>query len=131
MNILNNVKWISVAQFGKLLTQLIAMVVLARLIPPPELGLMAMAMVIFNFSSLVRDLGTSSAVIQKYILEDKTINAIFGINLIMGFSIGLFIIFFSPLIAYFFSQPKLQSILLLLSISFPIMSCGSVHLALL
>ena len=49
----------------------------------------------------------------------------------MGTVIAIVIALFSPLIATAFKEPRLTDILLLLSISFPIASSGSTHLALL
>ena len=99
-------------------------------VAPSEFGLMAMALVVINFS-LIRDLGTSAAIIQHNELKDSTTNAIFGLNITMGTVIAIVIALFSPLIATAFKEPRLTDILLLLSISFPIASSGSTHLALL
>lgn len=100
-------------------------------VAPSEFGLMAMALVVINFSLLIRDLGTSAAIIQHNELKDSTTNAIFGLNITMGTVIAIVIALFSPLIATAFKEPRLTDILLLLSISFPIASSGSTHLALL
>ena len=80
---------------------------------------------------MIRDLGTSAAIIQHNELKDSTTNAIFGLNITMGTVIAIVIALFSPLIATAFKEPRLTDILLLLSISFPIASSGSTHLALL
>lgn len=129
MGILSNTKWVAISQLIKIGVQLLNIVVLARLIPPAEYGLMAMALVITNFASLVRDLGTSAAIIQKKDLENRTINAIFWLNVIMGGGISAIIIIFSPVIAYLFHEQKLIYVLCLLSISFPLASSSSSHLA--
>lgn len=92
---------------------------------------MAMAYVVINFSLLIRDLGTSAAIIQHRELKNSTINAIFGLNITMGTIIAIAIVILSPLIAHLFKEPRLVDVLLLLSISFPIASSGSTHLALL
>ncbi|QIC86277.1 lipopolysaccharide biosynthesis protein [Serratia liquefaciens] len=131
MSALSNAKWVSLSQMGKVLTQLMSMLVLARLIPPSEFGLMAMAYVVINFSLLIRDLGTSAAIIQHRDLKNSTINAIFGLNITMGTIIAIAIVILSPLISQLFKEPRLVEVLLLLSISFPIASSGSTHLALL
>lgn len=49
----------------KMLVQLINVIYLAKIIPPAEYGIMAMALVIINLGILLRDLGTSAAIIQK------------------------------------------------------------------
>ena len=131
MSALSNAKWVSLSQMGKVLTQLMSMLVLARLIPPSEFGLLAMAYVVINFSLLIRDLGTSAAIIQHRDLKNSTINAIFGLNITMGTIIAIAIVILSPLISQLFKEPRLVEVLLLLSISFPIASSGSTHLALL
>lgn len=131
MSALSNAKWVSLSQMGKIFTQLMSMLVLARLIPPNEFGLMAMAYVVINFSLLIRDLGTSAAIVQHRDLKNSTINAIFGLNITMGTLIAIVIAILSPLIANLFKEPRLVEVLLLLSVSFPIASSGSTHLALL
>ncbi|MCF6691504.1 MOP flippase family protein [Raoultella terrigena] len=131
MGILSNTKWVAISQLFKIGVQLLNIVVLARLIPPSEYGLMAMALVITNFATLIRDLGTSAAIIQKRDLGNRTINAIFWLNVMMGFCISVIIIILSPFISYLFHEEKLVYVLCLLSISFPLASSSSSHLALL
>ncbi|EOG7227330.1 lipopolysaccharide biosynthesis protein [Klebsiella michiganensis] len=131
MDIISNTKWVAISQFFKIGVQLLNIVVLARLIPPAEYGIMAMALVVTNFATLVRDLGTSAAIIQKKNLENKTINSIFWLNIIMGCGVALIIIISSPVISYLFHTEKLVYVLLLLSICFPLASSSSAHLALL
>ncbi|MCE0428619.1 hypothetical protein LVW25_27640, partial [Klebsiella pneumoniae] len=43
MSLFNNAKWVAISQVVKVLVQLINIVYLARLIPPGEYGIMAMA----------------------------------------------------------------------------------------
>ncbi|MBG0751213.1 MULTISPECIES: lipopolysaccharide biosynthesis protein [Pectobacterium] len=131
MGLLTNTKWVALSQSIKIVVQLLNIIVLARLIPPSEYGIMAMAFVIVNFAGLVRDLGTAAAIIQRRNIEDKTINAIFWLNVLMGLGIAFIIVIFSPLISSFFKEDKLILVLCLLSISFPLASSSSAHLALL
>ncbi|WP_024109801.1 lipopolysaccharide biosynthesis protein, partial [Dickeya dianthicola] len=131
MGLLSNTKWVALSQGFKVAVQLLNIVVLARLIPPGEYGLMAMALVVTNFAILVRDLGTAAAIIQRQDLEEKTINAIFWLNVAMGLVIAVTVIASSPVISYLFHESRLIFILCLLSISFPLASTSSAHLALL
>ncbi|ULR32469.1 MOP flippase family protein [Dickeya fangzhongdai] len=131
MGLLSNTKWVALSQIFKVIVQLLNIIVLAKLIPPGEFGLMAMALVVINFSNLVRDLGTAAAIIQKQDIQDKTINAIFWLNVIVGCILALFIIASSPLISYVFHEKRLILVLCLLSISFPVVCASSAHLALL
>lgn len=130
MGMLSNAKWVGLSQIFKIFVQLINIVVLARLIPPSEYGLMAMATVVVNLALLVRDLGTSAAIIQRKNLTPRTINAVFWLNIFMGVGIALFIVITSPFVSTLFHQDKLVIILCLLSLSFPLASSSSAHLAL-
>ncbi|MCR2840975.1 oligosaccharide flippase family protein [Klebsiella pneumoniae] len=131
MSLFNNAKWVAISQVVKVLVQLINIVYLARLIPPGEYGIMAMALVIINFGMLIRDLGTAAAIIQRKKIDDDIINSIFWLNLFMGIGIALSVIAFSPLVSSFFHEPKLILVLLCISIIFPLSSSSSAHLALL
>ncbi|HFU6545298.1 TPA: oligosaccharide flippase family protein, partial [Klebsiella pneumoniae] len=95
MSLFNNAKWVAISQVVKVLVQLINIVYLARLIPPGEYGIMAMALVIINFGMLIRDLGTAAAIIQRKKIDDDIINSIFWLNLFMGIGIALSVIAFS------------------------------------
>ncbi|HBV3334815.1 TPA: oligosaccharide flippase family protein, partial [Klebsiella pneumoniae] len=131
MTLLSNAKWNMASQFIKMLVQLINIVYLAKIIPPSEYGLMAMALVVVNLGILLRDLGTSAALIQRKELTESLINTVFWLNLLMGF--GLFVLVFagSSVISSLYHQPKLNLVLMLLSFTFPLSSCAAAHLALL
>ena len=130
MSLLNNTKWVAFAQFIKILCQIISLVVLARLIPPNEYGLMAMAGVVVALGFLFRDMGTSAALIQKQEISEDLKNAVFWLNVITGIVLAIAIVIASPIAAQYFSQAGLMPVLLLLSLTFPITSLASSHLAL-
>ena len=131
MTLRSNAKWNMFSQTFKVLVQVVNIVYLAKIIPPAEYGLMAMALVIFNFGILLRDLGTSAAIIQRKELTHPLINTVFWLNTIMGIALAIIVFSSSPLIANFYQQPQLIPILMMLSITFPLSSCAAAHLALL
>lgn len=130
MTLLNNTKWVALAQGVKILSQVASLVLLARLIPPNEYGLMAMASVVVALGFLFRDMGTSAALIQKKELTENLKNAVFCLNLITGLFLCLIVALVSPIASSFFNQPELIPVLLLLSLTFPITCLSSSHLAL-
>ncbi|HIB9002822.1 TPA: lipopolysaccharide biosynthesis protein [Raoultella ornithinolytica] len=130
MSLLSNAKWNAFSQFFKVGVQIINLIYLAKIIPPSEYGIMAMAVVITNFGILLRDLGTSAAIIQRKELTDSIKNTIFWLNAILGFSLATAIILLSPIVARIYNQPELTQVLMLLSITFPLSSCAATHLAL-
>lgn len=61
-----------------MIAQLVNIIYLAKLIPPSEYGIMAMALVVVNLGILLRDLGTSAAIIQRKDLSHDLVNTVFG-----------------------------------------------------
>ncbi|EPL7195384.1 lipopolysaccharide biosynthesis protein [Klebsiella michiganensis] len=131
MNLLSNVKWNTISQIFKILIQSINLIYLAKLIPPTEYGLLAIAVVFVNFANLLRDLGTSASLVQSKILTEGLINTVFWFNLLMGIAICILLCLVSPIISNFYEHNELKYILMLLSITFPLSSVATAHLALL
>lgn len=131
MTVLRNAQWNTISQFFKMTVQFVNVVYLAKIIPPSEYGLMAMALVVVNLGILLRDLGTSAAIIQKKSISQELINTVFWLNLFMGVGLAILILVSSPVIATVYNQPKLFYVLVFLSLTFPLSSSAAAHLALL
>ena len=96
MSALSNARWLILIQGYKIALQLVAMSVLTRLLPPSDYGLMAMAWTAANFASLIRDLGTSSAIIQKKELTERTKSTIFWLQMSLGMVLCICLLYTSP-----------------------------------
>ncbi|HGF0122957.1 lipopolysaccharide biosynthesis protein [Klebsiella variicola] len=131
MNIISNAKWNSLTQFFKIGIQAVNLIYLAKIIPPSEYGVMAMAVVVINLGILLRDLGTSAAIIQRKELSETLKNTIFWLNSLLGLFLAFIIVAISPLFSSLFNAPELTNVLILLSITFPFSSIAATHLALL
>ena len=131
MSLISNAKWNAFSQFFKIGIQVINLIYLAKIIPPAEYGLMAMAAVVVSLGILFRDLGTSAALIQQKELTESLKNTVFWLNTCLGIIIGIIVFLLSNPIAEIYAQPKLGSVLMLISITFPLSSCVAAHLALL
>ena len=131
MTLVNNVKWVSISQIVKVFSQIFGMLVFSRLLGPVDIGIMAMALVVVNFTNIFRDLGTSAAVIQQPIVSDNLKKTVFTINIIFGLIVFVAVFFLAPFIALFFNEPKLISVIRLIALSFPINSATAIHLSLL
>lgn len=131
MSALSNAKWVALTQLVKVGSQLVNMFVLTKLISPYEYGLMAMAGIATNLALILRDLGTAAAIIQKKEITDADISSVFWLNVLMGVGLMLGLVLISPSMATIFDQPKLELVLMLLSVTFPIASASAAHQALL
>jgi PST family polysaccharide transporter len=111
--------------------QLASTVILARLLSPQDYGIIAMVMAVTAFAGVFRDLGLSSAAIQKKDLTLDQQSNLFWLNVAMGALLTTLVSAASPLVAWFYGKPELLWVTVALSFSFLIGSFGSQHAALL
>ena len=101
--------------------------ILARLLSKDDFGLVAIAVVAINFLAVIKDLGLGLALIQRRDDVNEAANAVFTINLILGFVLSAIAISFAPLFASYFKDPMVIPVLRWLGVSFAINAIGSVH----
>lgn len=127
----SNARWVMLSQAVRLGLQLAGVMVLARLLGHAEYGLMAMIMVVVNLANLLRDMGTTAAVVQKAELTGEVTNSVFWFNVLVGLVLTLGLVALSGPIAAAFRTPAVQPLLQLLAPVFLLTSLGAVHRALL
>ena len=123
--------WTFISQSVRVGCMVLGVVVLSRLLPASDFGLLAMASAVTGFTSLFRDLGTTAAVIQRAGLTPHMLNSIFLFNLALGVCLALTLIILSPWGVVFFSEPRLYEPIWLLALVFLVEASGLVHQALL
>jgi O-antigen/teichoic acid export membrane protein len=106
------------AQAIKFVLRMGSTVVLARLLAPEDYGLIGMATVIIGFVQLFKDLGLSAATVQKAEINHQQVSTLFWINLGVSFVISLIVIGLAPVVAWFYNEPRLNAITLVLAINF-------------
>jgi O-antigen/teichoic acid export membrane protein len=119
---------------SRLWTQVMSLTVgvaLARLLEPSDFGLLGMVLVVTGLFGMLSDMGLSTAVIQKQDLRPDEISSVFWFNLAVATVLSILLAAFSPLVANFYSQPRIVPIMCVLIISFPISALAAVQSALL
>lgn len=126
-----NFRWVASSQIGRVLMQLVSIGIFARLLPASDFGLLAIATVVVNLALLIRDMGTTAAVIQRSDVTTELLDTVFWSNVFFGILTGAIVALCAPILASTFGQPDLRAVLLLLSIAFPLGASGTLHQALL
>jgi PST family polysaccharide transporter len=121
----------AVARFGTQALSIACTGVVARLVPPRAYGLMGMAGVVIGFVGLFRDIGTTSAIIQRRDIDDGLLTSVFWLNLSMGLAVAGVCWLTAPWVALFYREPALLGMLRVLSLLFLIPSLSGVNCALL
>ena len=119
------------AQAAKFVLNLTAAAVLARLLTPREFGLVGMVLGITSLVGLFKELGLSTATVQRDTITQQQVSNLFWINVsVSGFltviSFGL-----APLIARFYHDPRVTGIMMVLSLTFVLTGSAVQHQALL
>lgn len=119
------------SQAVKFGVSMVATVILARLLTPEDYGLIGMVGVITGFISIFKDLGLASATIQKSDLNDGQISTLFWINVAFSLITLAITVALAPLVARFYSEPRLLLITVAYSIGFLLGGLAVQHEALL
>ena len=106
------------AQIARFILQLGSTAILARILTPADYGLMGMVFVFINFISLFKDLGLSAATIQKAEITHNQVSNLFWVNVGISSLIMVISCVLAPVIAWFYEEPRLTLITLVLSSAF-------------
>lgn len=115
-------RWSFVTEIASKAIGPIVMIVLARLLAPEEVGIVAAATIIISFSQVFSDMGLSKALIQNTDDElDKTAEIVFASNIALALFVYAVLFLTSDWIALLFKDPrvalvvKVQGVQLLLA----------------
>jgi PST family polysaccharide transporter len=119
---------------GRVLTQVASFglsVLLARLLTPADFGLLGITTVFTGFAALFAEMGFSAAIVQAREVEETHRSSVFWLNVGVGVATTVILAASSPLVAGFFSEPRLRWLMMALSLNFIIGSFSVVQRALL
>jgi len=119
------------AQGATFLLRLGSLMVLARLLDPKDFGLVGMVTAFTGVLFLFRDFGLSSAAVQRAVVTDQQISALFWINILIGTVLGAVAVATAPAIAAFYHEPQLFWVTIVLAMGFLFNAAGVQHSALL
>jgi PST family polysaccharide transporter len=120
-----------VAQGFKFTLNLVANVVLARLLTPDDYGLVGMVTAVMGFVTLFKDLGLSMATIQKEEINQQQVSTLFWVNVAFSLMAALVTVAIAPGIAWFYNEPRLVWLTIALATGIMIGGLGVQHTALL
>jgi len=120
-----------VAQAAQFMLSLTSIMVLARLLTPKDFGLFAMVTTVIGYLRVFKDAGLSTATIQREGITHAQVSNLFWINIAISGAISLILAAGSPIIAWFYREPRLIPITLVLSSTFFLSGLMIQHTALL
>lgn len=119
--------WTAGNQFGLQLINFLVLVVLSRVLTPEAFGLVAMLQVFVAIGTSLIDGGMTSSLIRTTNADQKDYSTVFFINLASSVLIYAILFFCAPLIARFYEQPMLSSLVRVYGLSFIIQALVAVQ----
>jgi PST family polysaccharide transporter len=120
-----------VIQYGNAALQIVAAIVLARLLAPEDFGLVAIVTVLTSFAPLLIDFGLLDATAQRSRVTPAQVSGLFWVSTGIGVAVAVIVAAASPLIAWIYGDPRLQPIALCVAITFVLSGLTNQHMALL
>jgi PST family polysaccharide transporter len=120
-----------VSSFSTFFIQMSGVVVLARLLKPNDFGLVAMVTSIYGFFQMLRNFGLTEATIQEKEINHKKISTLFWVNVAFSIFITLVFMALGPFISWFYKEPRITWIAIVISLDLFLGGLGTQHRALL
>ena len=118
-------------QAAKVVVQTGAIVVLARLLAPEDFGRFAMVAAFLAALELFKDLGLSTATVQRREIGARQIDTLFWLNGALGLAATAVMAGLAPILAWIYGEPILLAITPALAVGFLFTGIAAQHLALL
>ena len=122
---IGGVKWTTASTVIVTMLQLAQMSILARFLEPGDFGLMAIMMVVIGFSQAFQDMGISNAIIQRQEISHTQLSSLYWLNIAAGAVLTLIVMAIAPLVAMFYEEPRITSLMILLSSTFILVAIGN------
>lgn len=119
-------KWNTFATVNNAVVQMLKLFVLARLLSKPDFGLVAIAMMVIGFTDIFASLGLSVGLIHQKEISQKEYSSVFWINLIVSLLLFGILCALSPLLAHYYQEPALCTVIPLLGTQLVITAFGKV-----
>lgn len=95
---------------------LVNIVVLARLLMPSDLGLVAMAVLVIAFANNFTQMGAQQLLIRQRDIDRDAIDAAWTIHILQGLFVGVLVLLAAPAAGSYFGDPRVESILRVLAL---------------
>ncbi|MHC4590197.1 MAG: lipopolysaccharide biosynthesis protein [Planctomycetota bacterium] len=116
---------------SRFLIRMLGVAVLARLLTPADFGLLAMVATFTRLIEIFRDLGLATATIQRTDLSQDQVSYLFWVNVAVGVGSTALAAALAPVAAWFYGEPDLTGITIVLATAFLFGGVSVQHQALL
>lgn len=91
--------WTALSMGALAVAELVALLVLARLLSPNEFGLYSAALIVIKFSAIFQGLGIAPAIVQRPVLEERHLRVGFTLSCLLGLAVSALVWAMAPAFA--------------------------------
>jgi O-antigen/teichoic acid export membrane protein len=114
--------WSAMERFGAQGIQFVFGILVTRILLPADYGLFAMILIFMAIGQTLVDSGFGSSLIWKKEPTEADYSTVFYFNISISFFLYLLFFFLAPVIARFYNEPQLTSLIRVLCLNFIILS---------
>ena len=123
----SGVAWSLSEKVGTILLQMVVSIVVARLLMPDDVGVMALMTFFTSLALVVVDSGFSQMLIRKSDPDPCDYKSVFLFNIVVSWVVYLLLVALFPWVAAFYEQPVLARIAPVLFLLIPVNALGSIQ----
>lgn len=129
--LLKGFKWSTIGTIGLALFQLLQLAILTRLLPKEAFGLIALAVLVVNFTNIFVEMGITSAILHVRKASSEEYSSLYWLNIGVSTFLYLMVYYLSPLFADFYNESELTQVVRLLGLNLIFIALGQQHRTLL
>ncbi len=111
----SGIRWNIISMFFNLVGGLVQLYILVRLLEESDFGLMALLNVVMSFALIFMDFGVSNGIIHKKEVSPLQLSTLYWLTILLSLGISLIVVLTAPLMAWFYGEEALKSLLFIIA----------------
>ena len=128
---IKGLKWSTAGTVGLASFQLLQIAILTRFLPKEAFGLIALALLVVNFTNIFVEMGLTSAIFHKQDATVKQYSSLYWLTIVISICFYLLLFVFAEPVANFYEEGQLTNVIKVLGLNIILISLGKQHKALL
>lgn len=123
----NGIKWTGLITIFQSLFQLIQVAILARILPREAFGLVALTLMVVNFTTMFMDMGLNAAILHRQNSTREEYSSLFFLSLLVSLLLYGLLLLIAPVVAVFYQEEQLSKLIPLLGLNVLFIALGRQH----
>jgi O-antigen/teichoic acid export membrane protein len=119
--------WSTALRLSERALGLVSTIILARILAPQDFGVVAMCMVVVGTLEAFTSLGFDVVLIQRQDSTKQHYDTAFTLNVILGAVVGALLVASAGLVAWFYSEPRLEPVMYVVGANFFVRSLENIR----